>query len=425
MFGFLKKKKDKKKNEKPTKGVVYSPRFGTLEEFLCEYRTGEEHLSLGRINGHAVGITGIVPPADSILVVNNNKTDVKDTLIAPIVEQCKLSYVIYDPDGKYHDALANKMKSKCYDVQVVDLTDEKHGSRIDVFEIANITKNPYWTAVLLSGSIKCSAEEIVVAHNLLMSLMEYDLQVHGQTSIESICTHFVSLYKRENKILENIAHVEKAVLPFEKFNAADETLRDNVYKKLYAHLLKDLANKIRKPNIFAVTSHKKQTITFIKRVPAAYKNLVATFLFNLKTSGLLCENNDASTLIVDTANDEWYNKELLARMCAEINDEMDKSVISLIIRDAVNSEDFAKKQLIVYMHADDANTKDLIFENLKVKALNDEIRKEISEKHCKGKELDERILELSPIDKSVLDKNEDCILIDTTKKIRPIQFNRW
>ena len=428
MFGFL-KKKEKKAKEKPTKKNkaqknLYVPRCGTLEEFLSTYKTGEEHLTLGRVNGHGLSVTGLVPPADSILIINDNSDDVRKDMLAGIIGQGKLSYVVYDPEGKYCDSLSQRMKSKCYDVQVIDLNDESHSSRIDLFEIANITKNPYWTAVMLSASIGCTENEIIPAHDLLMALMEYDLSMHGTITIESICNSFVKLYKKDEKIIDDLSRTKRAYPHLAKFDENNANIKDSVYKKIYAHLLKDLANKIRKPNIFSVTSHQKQTITFIKSVPSKYKNLIAAFLFNLKSSGVIRENIDVSTAIIDTSADDWYNRDLLKRMCAEISDELDKSTIMIETEPELRRSDFDKRQLIVYMHSASNDTKTMMEDALKVKNLGPAILTQI-EQERDGKALSEEEMELMPIDKSVLDKNEDCILIDTTKKIRPIQFNRW
>lgn len=214
MFGFFKKKEKVEKNNKSAYSQKYTPMFGNADDFMKLYRSGEENIVLGRNQGSNVGVTAIDPPADSIYIVNDDEDSILRHCIIPTVEQSKLSYVVYDPTGKYQEYLSAQMKARMYDIQVVDLNDESNRSRIDLFEVVNITKNSYWTSIMLAGSIKCEAKEVKIAHNLFMTMMEYLLAKKGKVDIELMSEVF-------NKIE---VYDKTTLLDMEKCNAAQPSL---------------------------------------------------------------------------------------------------------------------------------------------------------------------------------------------------------
>lgn len=431
MFGLFKKKDKNNKATKNTKAEhkqqvsKYNPVLSTPDDFMRVYRQGEEHIVIGRNQGSNVGVTAIDPPADSLLVINDNSDEILRQCVIPTVEQSKLSYIIYDPNGAYYNALADKMKARLYDIQVLDLESSMNKSTVDLFEVVNITKNTYWTSVILAGSIKCEGAEIQAAHNLFMTMMEYLLEKKGCIFIEDMQELFNKVSVNDKETLLDMEKCSSAKPSLLRLINADPKDRGSVYKKAAVYFFRDISKKIKNPNIFTVTSHKRKTVTFIKKVPAQYRNLISAMLFNLKVSSILCGDGSASTLIIDTSNEEWYNRKLLENLTREAGDSMDKSVAMMKIRDSFNESDLSNNGILIYMHSEDYNTRNHVFELLKTKnQLSQEEQVALSTQLYGGKPVPEETLEASPVQIGELSILRDEIVIDLTKNTKAFRCSR-
>lgn len=428
MFGFFKKKNKAVNKTEPvaeTNAIKYTPRLGNPNDFIQLYRTGEEHIVLGRHEGSNVGVTAIDPPGDSLYVINDDADSILRHCVIPTVEQGKLSYIVYDPDGQYQNALADKMKARLYDIQVIDFEDETNKSRVDLFEVVNITKNTYWTAVLLAGAIKCVGREINAAHNLFMTMMEYLLASKGYINITDMCQLFnkVSINDKETLLdMEKCSSARPALLRL--INASPED-RATVYKKANATFFKFAEAKLANPNIFMVTSHKRQTVTFVRRVPSQYRSFMTALLFNLKVASVVCGDGSTSTLIVDTHRDDWYDRALLERLTQEAGEVMDKSVAVMKIRATADDLLLAKSQILIYMHSSDLETRQLIYSFLKVKSLlTNEEQLQVAATHYHNKPLSKEALEVGAIPFEELETLKDQIIVDIPNQAKAFRCNR-
>lgn len=442
MFGLKKKKKnvpeqnaapvtnqapvEEAKPEKSAKHKkTFAPKFGSADSFTEAYLTGEEHVTIGRCGEETVGVTAIDPPADNIVVINDNPDSVMRQCVMPTVLQGKLSYVVYDPDGVYHEQLAGRMRLRGYDIQVVDLSDAEHSSRIDLFEIANITKNPYWVSVILSGSLKCNRQEIPVAHNLLMAMMQYLLAKKNRIYVNDMAELLDKVISIDTTVLKEMHDCpasKEAILNVAK---ASHNLLLVIAKRLKKFFFDGAVHKAKNPNIFTVTSHKKQTVTFVKKVPAEYRYLTTAMLFNLKASSIVCGAGDVSTLIIDTSADAWYNRALLSKVTAEAGSAMDKGVGYMAIRpNASGTLEPNKHQILIYMHSDDQVTKDYVYGYLKVGGTSAVQKQEGMSQFFRGKDAIENAMNAAPISLSELDSLKDCIVIDTSGAVRPFRCDR-
>lgn len=439
MFGLFKKKENKEniaeepKQDTQPKGFGFAkkkfiPTFGKVEDFARAYADGEKPLIIGTANGISVSVDANDAPTNNIVILNDDNISIAQQCVIPIVRQGTLSYVVYDPSGSYHSALAPILRSKGYDVQLVDLSDEENQSRIDLFEIANITKNAYWTSLILSGSIKCEGAEVAVAKHLFMTLMQYLLDTSGKITIENMKDLFTSLRAKDQDVIQQITNTKSANQYWVQFMNADPATRIAVYKKMSVRFFKAIENKVKNPNIFTVAMPKKQTALFIKEIPPQYKYLITTMLFNLKAASVVCGDGSTNTLIVDSANDKWYNRKLLDRVCSESGNAMSRGVASIYIRDVLYADSFMDThngQLWIYMHSNDDATKASVYNNLTVRTqLSQDERVALSKQFFNGKKIPEDILNSAPINREELDNLNDCIIIDTCHKVRPIRCDR-
>lgn len=426
MFGFFKKKKNGE-TAKPSKAAnvsKYVPVFGSPDNFVKLYRQGDEHIVLGRNQGTNVGVTAIDPPGDTIYVVNDDADSILRQCVIPTVEQSKLSYIVYDPEGRYQEYLSAQMKARMYDIQVIDFNTENK-SRIDLFEVVNITRNTYWTAIMLAGSIKCEAKEVKIAHDLFMTMMEYLLEKNGVVTIDTMTELFNKLMVYDKNTMLDMEQCAPARPSLLRLVNADAKCRASVYNKANTLFFKEMFGKLKNPNIFTVTSHKRKTVTFVRKVPAKYKNLITNMLFNLKVSSVVCGDGSASTLIIDTASDEWYNRKLLAHMTAEAGEVMDKSVATIHIRPTTNDLIVNDKQMLVYMHSDDAQTNGFVLDLLKAKnQLNQTEQMELAATIFNGKPLPQDALEAAPISLMEMVSLKDQIVIDMSMKAKAFRCNR-
>lgn len=428
MFNFLKKRKKNKNEEvvaqdQKNNGTEnqFAPKFGSSQDFMDAYMKNGVHVVIGHDGENEVGVSIIDPPGDTMFVVNDNFDSVLNQCVAPTVLQEKLSYVIYDPEGKYSESLGTKMRLRGYDVMVVDFADPENKSRLDLFEIANITRNPYWLSVILSGSIKCEKNEIAIAHNLFMSAMQYLLAEKGKLTVEDFCDVCQKIVAIDVDVLRAVRECSTSKDYIEELAKYDMDILRAAYDKISNRLLAGMTLKAKNPNVFTVMAHKKQNVIFVRRVPKEYRYLMTVMLFNLKTSNVVCGYGDVSTLIIDTANEKWYNKAMLKKVTDEAGAIMDRSVGMMTIRGAIDDEAKANNnQILIYMHSDDVATREHVFGYLRVGGH----QFTHTDTKEKGINVLEDAMNAAPIPFEELDKLTANIVIDTSGAVKPFMCDR-
>ena len=248
MFGFKKRNKSKPEakaeqitnTEVKTNKSLYTPVFGTLEDFLASNKGAD-----GSLFGN------------NITVINDDKFSVAHQCIMPAILKGNLSYVVFDPDGKYYDEMRDRLVSIGYDVQQVDFDDELNRARVDIFEAVNITRNSYWLAFILAGSIKCDSKEIPVAHSMFVAIMQYLLSSRQSVTIKGVKEVFDSIKSGNTVIINDLASCPESKSSFTKFTEATKEVRESVMKKAAMYFLHTAIRKAHNPNVFAMTTHKK------------------------------------------------------------------------------------------------------------------------------------------------------------------------
>ena len=185
--------------------------------------------------------------------------------------------------------------------------------------------------------------------------------------------------------------------------------------------------KARNTNIFAVTAHQKKTVYFIKKTPKKYNFLLTALLFNIKSTNVLCANNEVCTAIIDVQNDNWYNQGLLDRICDEA--EVSHGVMELHIRDSIGTMDnpcINDNQLLIYMCTNDYTTKRYIQHCTKIKnTYSEQELKSLEEMNFAKFGIPHNVYDAAPITMEELDNmGRDCIIIDMTKKVKPIKCTK-
>jgi len=427
MFGFSKKKKANKANEQVKNNQGFAPSFGSVEDFEKRYNDGATYMAVGRKDGKLIGLSASSAPANNIFLINDNEELAREHYILPLMKQSLSSFVIYDPTEAYYNASADFLHENGYDIQIVDLEDPEHGSRIDLFEVANITRNTYWTSLILSGSVRCNQNEILPAHNLMMAIMQYLLDTKQKITVTETAKLLQGLLGEDSvKTVEDIEACPAARQYIEKFKASDDDIKHTVCEKIYTHFTRVGYKKLRNPNIFTVAVPKKKTAVFIKDVPAQFRFLITAFLFNLKAVSVLCGDGNVNTVIVNTSEEDWYNKALLDRVCGESAAMMTRgsAVISLkskLGKEAAESTD----KILLYMHADDEDTKKLVYCYLPMDMqLSDQEKETVSQTFYKGKGVPEDVLRMAPIELKELDAFENMLVIDASRATRPFRCEK-
>lgn len=417
MFGFS--KRNKKEAAKIEAAVnAFTPSFGDANDFVRAYGNSEG-VVIARCDGEDVVIS-----AGNVLIINDDQDSVVNQCVVPMVDKSNLSCAIYDPDGVYQKALGDVLKKEGYELNVIDLNDEAHKSRIDLFETANITRNAYWTAFVLAEALKCEDKyETKVAQNLFMAMMQYALSDNKKITVESLSQMFESVRARDEWLLEKLHACSASVDYIEEVDGANSDVLENVFTKIESALFVSALDKIKKPNVFTVSAHKVKSAFFIKRVPEEYRWLVTIFLFNFKITSIVCGKNKVNSLIIDASNDDWYDREVLEMIRQGTDSLTDKCAITVAIKGTVSSND--DEQFVVYMKSGEKSTKDYVYNWLTVRnQLTRDEKDKVSIQFFDVKPIPENVLNSAPITRKELDKIGDCIVIDVSKKVKAFRCER-
>ena len=104
---------------------------------------------------------------------------------------------------------------------------------------------------------------------------------------------------------------------------------------------------------------------------------------------------------------------------------MGKGTATMTIRGSITPELIGEtKKLIIYMHSDDIDTKKYVYCYLPMDMqLSASEKEEVSKRYFKGK-MKESALMVSPITMEELGSIDDCIVIDTSRNVRPFRYER-
>ena len=412
----LKHKKGSKSNQTPVvePAIEFSPVFNFADNFIATYCNKEPSVPVGKYNGREIDVAIGALKCNDILVVNNNENAICEKHIAPMLKRGGASYILYDKTGKYYEQFAPMMKSNGYDVQLIDFTDESNPSRIDIFEVLNTIKNPYWLSIIISSSIKCNAQELKVAHNLFMAMFEYLFS--GTEAVD-----FVTLYGLFNNIRNKDMNTLNAIIQCEKarkfmmlLTKSEQSVIRSTYEKADNLFFKNVFAKVKEPNIYTMATHQKKTVFFVKPVPARYKVLSTILMMNIKTANVICGYGKPSTVLVKFKGESWYHEALLDKVCDDVGN-MSNSVAELTFSDTVGDATYRSthgKQLIVFERTDDKLTKEFIIEQTKIKNWSKDGQMFISDGYFDGKPIPAYALEASPLTYNELDTLNDCIVIE-------------
>ena len=187
-------------------------------------------------------------------------------------------------------------------------------------------------------------------------------------------------------------------------------------------------NKTDKLSFIAITIIFKKNIIFVKRVPKEYRYLVTMLMFNLAATSVMYEGQGATTLIIDSACDEWYNRAFFKKICDDAGFSENKKLAYMKIRGSLDNKkvfDGTKKQIIIYMNSNSNKTKEYVHDCLLVRnQLSEKEKAELSVAKYDGKPIPDKVLNSEGILMEELGEFTDCIVIDTSGETRPFRCDR-
>ena len=413
MFGSKKQKiMEKWANE-------FVPSFGTTDEFYKKYYQNCSMLAVGRLNNKKICIPLSNNDSNKIVVINDDLDSIHDDIVAPILLKGEMSYMVYDADGKHYAAMARTMRMMGYDVQLIDLASEEHISRINLFEIINITKDPHSLSVVLSNAIGGDEAETDAAYNLLMAIMKCNLAKRGAINAVEVDHMFKQIANGDTAALDELEGCQDAREHIMRVYEVDVAVKVAAINKMAEKLFSSLLDKTKHPNVFAITMHSKKTATFIKAVPEQYRYMMTTMLLNLEMSNAMCECDGITTLILDTSEESWYDKRLLTIARSTMDDLKNGCFATIEIMKAIDENRKSEDGLLIYMHSNDLATNVFVRDNMRLMNYTNEVA-ELSKMHFGGQDLPNIVLERAPIDIDELKAIDGAIIIDMSYEMKPM-----
>ena len=424
---FSKKETKPNKNMPPENyGEDFKAKFGKISAFTEAYGN-DPHITIAYDRLTPIKVNVSSRPAREITVINSSQYSRDSQFVIPFIKQRNLSYVVYDPDNFYYNTMADNMRDNGYDVQVIDFANKDHRTRIDLFEATNITHNAYWLSIILTSALRCTKEEMPCANSLFVSMMQYLLATEGEIQIEKMYILFKHVKENNEVAFKKMLECRESKLHMERYLGTEDDIKKNVLEKMLTNFFQVAMFKARNANIFSVTAHQKKTIYFVKKAPKKYTFLLTTLLFNIKSTNVLCADNEVCTAIIDIQNDNWCNEELLDRVCDEAG--VSHRVMELHIRDSIGTMDkpcVNDHQLLIYMCTNDYTTKRYIQHCTKVKTTyTDDELKALGAQEFATFGIPQNVYEAAPITMEELENmGRECIIIDMTRKVKPIKVTK-
>lgn len=411
MFGFGKRKKNR----------TLTASFGTVDAFKEAYVKGDPDFLFGSDKNVPIGVSLNGFFHNKMTIINDDKDSIRNNCIIPMLSSRNLSYVLYDPDGEYFNATSAKLRSLGYDVAQLDFADETHASRINPFEMVNVTKNAYWNALIFAGSIKCTQAEVRVAHNIFMAMMQYILATGKNVDISNLHEIFNAIKETKASVIRDIMSCPSSAKYLKMFEDETIEVRSIVFAKIDKYFFNLFMPKVTNPNVFAITTSNRKTAIFVKPVPKKYQSLMTTFLFNMKTASVLHGESSANAVLFDFDDHIWYNKPLLNKICDDAGSIIERGVLSINITSALKNG-IPDGQLVVYMHSSDDETIKNVRDRLMIKNVSSEeelYEIKMKNKYFKKHGIPESELCKAPVSENDMRDLKGCIVVDTAKKIQP------
>lgn len=414
----------KKRNARKRAMRDFRPAFGILEDFEKKYANGSDFITIGKFGDHNVNVAINGGAAKKITIINDNEESIFNHCIAPIVAQGKMSYIVYDESGECYERLAEQMREKCYDVQLVDLANEEHPSRINLFEIVNITREPRYLAKFLADTLELENEEKAVAQSLLLAMMQYELAEHGIIDIVALNDLFNQLKMGDETGMLSVENCQYARANILNVYEANSETREAAFQALSEKFFDLAVDKVKNPNIFAITMHNKHSVMFVKKVPEQYRFLVTALMFNLEASNTICGLEGVGTILLNNSEEDWMQQKMLDKIRVESNDVDNGCYFAIDIKKVIDAKAAKNNELFVYMHSTDVATNTFVYNHLKLKNFSDEEQREIAKRVFGSKKLQSEVAERASMDMNEMKSIDGAIAIDVTHEVKPILFDR-
>lgn len=399
------------------------PTMGKIADFMNAYPAERKDLVLGREGLVELAIDVEPHQMNRIMVINNNAAKFADDILIPMIDKQNLSYVIYDPEGTYYDATKDELQRNEYDVEIIDIQDKSNRLRLDLFEVVNITKNPYCNALIFANSIQCeSAEETETALKLFMAIMTFLLSRKNRVSMSDMSYMFDKIKEKDASVIKMMCDCTQSYRHMQGFAIAPAPIKRTVMKLIDKNFFSVLNEKTCRPNMFVVALSSKKKAIFLKSVPAEYKAITTTLLFNIKaSSSLLNTDHDADAVILDTKETNWYNRAMMVALEQENDEALNDGVVNIMVRDRKTDEDC---HLTMFMSSADEATIDDVHQKLNANVMFTEDEKaEISKNLYRNKPIPAEDFGQYAMPKEEVQNLNGIIVLDKDNKVKPILIN--
>ena len=392
-MGFFKKK---------TKGPLYTVELGSASDFVHAYKDQKNSM-----------------PTNNVVLISSNNRLLKEKCLVPTIKRGTSSFVIYD-DGIVDSGVFNALKARGYDVQVIDFADQTHKSRIDVFEMVNITKNTFWTAEIFANELlDIQEEKRLIVQQLLKAML--DMMVEHQQTVT-----IKRLWELFRAICANNQMIINEMMKYVDFESAYPMCKDDndLLKNIEETIMFTSMSFCNNPNVYGITSLNRNMAFIFRNATKNYRHITTLFMANLNMLSSISGNGHITTVVFDKYDVDWYDRSVLQKIEKSTMMSFDKHVVNVKIKKTIDEND-QQAPLIIYMLSDDEKTIETIHSYITLNALfTEEEKQELSKKHFKKKPLPESVLNDAPFTIEQLKEFNGFITIDTSKKTKPFLMGK-
>ena len=400
-----------------------APKMGKIADFMNTYPAERKDLVLGREGLTELAIDVEPNQMNRIMFICNDDAKFADEILLPMIDKQNLSYVIYDPNGSYYEATKDELQRCGYDVEIIDVQDAENKIRIDLFEVVNITKNPYCNALIFANSVKCvNEQETTACVNLFMAIMTFLLARKNSVKMNDMAYIFNQIKAVDATTIKMLVNCAQSYRYIQQFAVTPKEVKRTVLQLVEDNFFNALMPKTSKPNMFIVALSSKKKVFFLKRVPAKYKTITTTLLFNLKaSSSLLNTDHDADAVILDTNAESWYNRNMLVALEQENDGILNDGIVNIMIREKETEEN---RHLTLFMNSDDPETVENVYQKLNAANMfTEEEKTDISHRLYGKKPIPEVDFGQYALPKEEVEHLNGIIVLDKANKVKPILIN--
>ena len=400
-----------------------APKMGKIADFMNTYPAERKDLVLGREGLTELAIDVEPNQMNRIMFICNDDAKFANEILLPMIDKQNLSYVIYDPNGSYYEATKDELQRCGYDVEIIDVQDAENKIRIDLFEVVNITKNPYCNALIFANSVKClNEQETTACVNLFMAIMTFLLARKNSVKMNDMAYIFNQIKAVDATTIKMLVDCAQSYRYIQQFAVTPKEVKRTVLQLIEDNFFNALMPKTSKPNLFIVALSSKKKVFFLKRVSAKYKAITTTLLFNLKaSSSLLNTDHDADAVILDTDVESWYNRNMLVALEQENDGILNDGIVNIMIREKETEEDC---HLTLFMNSDDTETVENVYQKLNAANMfTEEEKTDISHRLYGKKPIPEVDFGQYAMPKEEVEHLNGIIVLDKANKVKPILIN--